>query len=183
MSRAAKCGVPSRYAACDRGSWSPSPDSYPWPDLDRWLTDAKRPWAVVFIGPTGSGKSHIATALLMEWISSGERFAWWVDAAEAIHGLREDLARQPEAIGITMREKLHADRLVLIDDFLAERMTDFAHSEWLYALTQRYNHERPTIFTTNADSLESFDALDPRVTSRLGDGLVVRLSGRDRRTA
>lgn len=176
-----KLGVPGRYLNCTHETWKPMAKGDPWPHLERWMNYADRPWCVVFLGPTGCGKTHLATALLREWISrcGGRTTCWWIDAASAINQLRDEVQRDPSAYGRTMREKLHDERLILLDDFLADRLTDFAHDEWVYALSQRYNHMRPTIITCNAEDLESFDALDPRITSRLSSGLVIRLAGKD----
>lgn len=177
-----RVGVPVRYLDCRRETWTPLGTNDPWKTLDLVLDGGKRVWVVLLIGPTGSGKTHLATAFARAHCGAGGW--WWIDAADAIHKLREDVRREPEERGTRMIEKLHAQRLVLIDDLLSDRLTDFSRDEWVYALNQRYNHfdgESVTVITTNAERIEDFDALDPRVTSRLHDGLVIRLSGRDRR--
>ena len=83
----------------------------------------------------------------------------------------------------TVATKLADPRLLLLDDLGCTRMTDFIHEQFMYAVSKRYNDFYPTIITTNAESLEALDAIDPRLTSRLHEGLVVTLGGRDRRVA
>lgn len=172
--------VPPRYDHATFENWIPQTAHDPRPMLRQWMASAplERPWCLTFLGPAGTGKTHLASATFKAW----GRWGWWLDAVEAISLMREEAANPPER-ATTVEKKLLDPRLLLIDDFGCTRMTEFAHEKWMYALCQRYNHRYPTIITTNAESVEAFDLIDPRVTSRLHEGLIVTLAGRDRRAA
>jgi DNA replication protein DnaC len=179
--------IPERYESMTLSGWQPAEgERDPRRDLQRWVTDPKRPWCITFLGPTGTGKTHLATATFALWTAPGSnRYGWWLDSADAINLLREESApgvRPPERRTL-VATKLSDPRLLLLDDFGCTRLTDFAHEQFMFAFSRRYNSFMPTIITTNAEALEAFDAVDPRLTSRLHEGLVVKLSGRDRRVA
>ena len=180
------CSVPERYRPMSLSTWQPGenePD--PRPNLQRWVTDPRRPWALTLIGPTGTGKTHLASAVFALWTAPGSnRYGWWLDATDAICQLREqaDPKRAPERTTL-VAAKLADPRLLLLDDLGCTRMTEYVHEQLMFAVSKRYNDFYPTIITTNAESLEALDAIDPRLTSRLHEGLVVTLGGRDRRVA
>lgn len=179
------CTVPERYESMTLTSWQPAEgERDPRPDLQRWVTDPKRPWSVTLLGPTGTGKTHLGSAVFKLWVSPGhERYGWWLDATDAIQLLRSEAAGQFPERQTPVSRKLADPRLLMLDDLGCTRMTDFVHEQFMYALSKRYNSYFPTIITTNAEALEALDAIDPRLTSRLHEGLVVKLSGRDRRVA
>lgn len=79
---------------------------------------------------------------------------------------------------------LRDPHLLLLDDLGAERPTDWT-AERIYALIHhRWEHDRPTVVTTNLDPAALRDAVGERVYSRLvHDVLAIRLTGADRRRA
>ena len=171
--------TPARYSQMRLDNWEPRDGNDPRKLLHSWVTNPNRPWSIVFLGPAGTGKTHLATGVLFEYVGP----SWWLDAAEVVSQLREEVRNGARAGVTPVETKLLDPRPILIDDFGCTRLTDFAHEQWTRALCYRYNHLLPTLITTNAEKLDAFDVLDPRVTSRLHEGLVITLTGRDRRAA
>lgn len=173
--------APARYKDMRLDNWQPPAGADdPRDELRAWVVAGDRPWCVVLLGPTGTGKTHLATAVFREWSERGG-YGWWLDSAEALHLLRDESFNPPER-RTPVQKMLLDPRLVLVDDFGTTRLTDFAHEKWLYVFGQRYNDCRPTIITSNAMRLKDFDAIDPRLTSRLHEGLVINLAGQDHRS-
>ncbi len=141
-------------------------------DLQSWRG---KPWSVLFLGPTGSGKTWAATRLYGELLCEQWSGALWMSAAGAIEKIRREMMDWPETL-----DRLRNVPLLLLDDLGAERDSDFTREKLSFVLCSRYDQLRPTILTSNANLLE-LDAWEPRVTSRLGDGRVVKLAGGDRR--
>lgn len=158
--------IPKRYQECSRENWVGT-----WP-LDKPWRGA--PWALVFTGPTGTGKTHAATAVYKEMLGNG--FGWWFNVSQAIDCIRDEFR-----VGKGSQTKRHMmdPRLVLFDDLGTGNSTEFSLSLLSSVICHRYNEEYPTIVTTNARGLEDFEAIDPRIASRLGEGIVLKLEGKD----
>jgi DNA replication protein DnaC len=171
----ARAGCPAKYQAV--------PSTLPLhADLKDW---AGNPPFVVILGLVGRGKTWQATRLFGELRAAG----WsgvWVDALEAVEQIRREMATVED--GRTL-DRLCETPLLLLDDFLAERDTEFARDKLSFVLRRRHAHEKATIITTQSvdgkgvPSLAGIEVIEPRLASRLAEGRVVRIGGRDRRMA
>lgn len=148
-----------------------------------WAGD---PWCVVFLGKVGVGKTWQATRLFgglrqAAKKSGGRCSALWISASSAVEQIRAEIATDHD--GRTLRRMLDCD-LLLLDDFGAERDSDFGRDKLSLVLCHRYNHELPTILTSNLEDSQgvpSLEKVEPRLASRVGSGVVIRVAGRDRR--
>lgn len=170
--------VPPCLARASRETWRE--EWHPWPaELSEWKGE---PWAIVFIGKPGRGKSHLAAARLRESLerNCSPRRRRWFDvpllAEEIGRAIRFQMYEEHERLLMLARQ----DSLVVFDDFGAEA-GEWAAQHAPLLLRYRYNHGLPTIVTCNADSVRDLQALDPRIASRLSEGLVIALGGKDRR--
>jgi DNA replication protein DnaC len=166
-------GTPERYLRV-------SADLELHPSLAGWDGE---PSMLTILGLVGSGKSWQATRLLGERRCEG----WvcrWFDTSEALYTVLQEIGTGDD--GKTMAALMHTPMIVL-DDVLAERDTPFNIDKLSLILRHRYNRELPTIITSNsmdvggAPSLDGIHQIEPRLASRLAEGLVVKLAGRDRR--
>ena len=171
--------IPHRYRPAVREGWLG-----PWPlpsELDEWRAlPGASPWTILVLGPKGCGKTFAASALFRATVERQRirgRFVDWPDTIEAVKREFDDEA----AHGKTERRLLAPD-LLLLDDLGAERPTEFALALAARVLRHRHAQALPTIITSNAHDLSAFEAIDPRVASRLAeDSVVLRMTGRDRR--
>ncbi len=159
--------IPPRYSRCTAATWSGDvPFSMgEWPDR----------FDMVYIhGATGSGKTHLATALLrLAWVVHGN--ALWSDAAEVVETFKKDIeARRPAG------HRYAIVTLLLLDDLGSERLTDFSADRLNYVLRHRYNWQLPTIVTSNLRPAELGEQ-DGRLASRLCSDVTVKLTGDDQR--
>lgn len=172
-SQLARLGVPRRL-------WAVPQNMTPRPKLAAWKEGS---WCALILGPVGSGKTWQAVRLFgamygaeaEERTWNGRKFARFIDTSEAVDRMRQEI-RNPE-LGDIVEELRRAPGL-LLDDFGAERNTDFARERLSLILRMRYNDMRPTIITSNAKSLADFE---PRLASRFAEGVVDFMEGRDRR--
>lgn len=129
---------------------------------------------LLLMGGCGSGKTHLAVAVLVEIIHSGKSgrvlFCNFQDLIQEIQASFDADA----AVGKSeiLRPLLEADLLVL-DELGSVKPTQFVQDILYYVINSRYNTVRATIFTTNAFD-DSGDA-GQRLQDRVGDRLRSRL--------
>lgn len=170
--RLQKIGVPPRYHHCSLASYSGEP---PKEALDWIIRPGGR--SLLLWGPdTGSGKTHLGTAALRSLESAGHR-CWWASAVDLARmlSLEEFNPEQP-----THRKSARVE-ILMVDDLGVEHGAVLKGSERLEAvLEERYRFHRATILTTNLTPEELF-ARHPRLASRLNEGVVCEIAGKDRR--
>jgi len=170
--------IPMSYRECTRDSWRGS-----WPPAApaagaRWWDSS---WAVFVHGSsTGVGKTHLATALFLEAFDVGGFISCrWLSTKALLAAVTGEIAAKAER---RIEREAREAQLLLLDDLGAERATDFAREVLSALLCHRYDWQRPTIVTSNAEDLAAIDALDPRLSSRLAHhSLLVHRHGEDRR--
>jgi DNA replication protein DnaC len=138
----------------------------------------KRGDGLLITGPAGTGKTHLAAAIVRMLMEQGHR-AVFRRSAEFYAALRETYGG-----GITersvVRPLLEAPHLVF-DDLGAGSLSDHERRFTLEVLDRRMNALLPTVLTTNWLLPEIAERIDDRVASRLAGFLNFQLSGPDRR--
>jgi chromosomal replication initiation ATPase DnaA len=172
--RLAAAGVWEEYLHCTREAWR---GTWPAAQLQGFGSDRH---LCTILGPVGSGKTHLATAILGEWLGGGGRGRWW-ETSTMLAEARQGVAA---GSGARLSEKLKsAKHLIVLDDVLSQQGTDWTDA--LISQVVRYRHGRhlPTVITANVANLVELDRIEPRLGSRCGSGIVIGLVGVDRRTA
>lgn len=125
-------------------------------------------------GPVGVGKSHLAAALLARWLpvvmeqdtSVDLKWYYWGDIAASLTAWKSG--------GVNRNLPV-----IVLDDIT--RPDRSAHTTVLRAvINYRWENDLATVITSNL-SLSAWDAIDPRIASRLADSYVVEFTGKDRR--
>lgn len=146
--------------------------------VTRWIENPGD--GLLLSGTTGSGKTHLAAALLRELIKRGQKCTF-----RRIANLYQDL-RESFRLNTSEAEILSpylASPLIVLDDLGSGALSDMERRAALQIIDVRLNSLRPTIITTNLDLEEISAKIDDRVASRLGTYVNVRLAGADRRLA
>jgi DNA replication protein DnaC len=138
----------------------------------------EEPRGILYLyGDMGTGKTHLAAGTAIRLVERGYpvRVYRASDIVTSIH-----VALREKNLDVLMGRLKHV-RVLVIDDFGAEHMTDFLAAEWFDLLDYRYRQYAATIITSNVkpDNLGM-----PRLTSRFSDtknAVVVGITARDYR--
>ena len=145
---------------------------------DAWTPGRKDGKGLLLTGPCGSGKTHLAVAVLLAIIDRKKpgklTFSNFQDLIQEIQA-SFDSDEVPSKSEI-LRPLLEADLLVL-DELGSQKPSLFVNDILYYVINTRYNDARTTIFTTNFT-----DDLNERIGERLRSRLYemtdeVRLTG------
>jgi chromosomal replication initiation ATPase DnaA len=172
--RLAAAGVWTDHLYCSRETWRGE-----WP-AGKLRDFGKTRHFCTVIGPVGSGKTHLATAILGEWLLAGGR-GLWRESSTTVEEIKRGMR---SGSGDRLIDELKSgERLLVLDDLLTEQGTDWTEFLLSHVLRYRQGRHLPTVITANVADLADLDAIEPRLSSRCGAGIVIGLTGADRRTA
>jgi chromosomal replication initiation ATPase DnaA len=179
--RLAAAGVWEEYLHCTRETWRGA-----WPAAKLAELGRSQHLCTIF-GRVGSGKTHLATAVLGEWLRGGGR-GLWRETSAALEQIKRAMAGGGDggAGGGADRliDELKSGRhLLVLDDLLTQQGTDWADFMVSHVVRYRQGRQLPTVVTANVTDLVELDRIEPRIGSRCGAGIVIGLVGGDRRTA
>jgi DNA replication protein DnaC len=107
------------------------------------------PNGLLFIGPCGVGKTHLAVSILQRIILFRSQPALFVDLNDLYREIRASYNRPAtEGTEYDILAPLVDAPLLLIDE-LGCVATPWAQDTLHYLVSQRYNEQRPTLLTTN----------------------------------
>ena len=167
-------GIPTRFAES-------SLENYHCPPGDRQALGVVRRWALaatdgaglVIGGGVGSGKTHLAVAAtrliarrLLEFRDFvPERVAFYANVPVLMDQLRD--AVNSDASGDAVLRPYCEIDLLLLDDLGAERGTEFERDRIRRLVSDRWDHCRSTIVTTNTFPDDWDEVMGERTASRL----------------
>lgn len=136
---------------------------------------------LLLIGTTGTGKTHISTAIAKAIISQGFDVLY-----DSVQNIVNDFERDKFKSGYNSEqtsEKYNECDLLIIDDLGAEFITQFSVSALYNLINTRQNKGLSTIISTNLSASELAGKYEGRIYSRIigADYTVLRFEGDDRR--
>jgi DNA replication protein DnaC len=131
------------------------------------LAKHRRTRGVAIAGPTGCGKSHLAVAILINWLADGDTGAY-ISMPDIIDKMRWDTS-QIEGILKT----IETVGLLVLDDIGTERKTEYAIETMYRVINARTMSGLPMVVTSNL----SPEDLATRIGGVEGERIVSRISG------
>ncbi|HYU80283.1 MAG TPA: ATP-binding protein [Vicinamibacterales bacterium] len=154
--------IPPRFARTELDMYQPDTDSQrvalkkarrfveSFPVVERGL---------LFHGPYGVGKTHLAVGILKEVIRKTGAKAFFFETPELLRQVRHTYNSQVDQTEMgVLKPILDADILVL-DDLGAEKTSEWVQETLGLVINSRYNTRRPTILTSNLH--DPMDNADP----------------------
>jgi len=137
---------------------------------------------LTLLAECGRGKSHLAMATLIFHMkkNGGKLNACYYQVETLLDDLRSKFSNQTYDehdnydVLVNFVKKVN---LLVLDDFGAEKGTEWAKAKLDEIIDERYLYKRKTIVTSNLP-LEQFPS---RVASRLSEGVIVVMEGKDYR--
>ena len=185
--------IPRRYDSCTLNSFFPAPNSgsqllafnyafrlvREYPAVERGL---------VFMGPCGVGKTHLAVAIIRGLLEKGVGclFYEFGSLLKEIQDSYNPISKNSE---LRVLAPVYQAEVLVLDELGASKPTDWVRDTMMQIIGTRYNDRKLTIFTTNyADARRSpaEETLEDRVGTRLRSRLfemcrTVQVDGEDYR--
>ena len=166
-------GVPDRYHGATLAGWQPQGDkeAIQKPKMIAWAAgvDMAGSASAVWIGPPGTGKTHLGCGLLMDRFQVGKD--GYYTTAKGYTDRIKNSYRQDSPESSTDVLQRFASVPVLVIDEVGRQFE--AKSEELYffeLINERYNKRRPTLFLSNLSDEEFRTFVGSAVMDRLKEG-------------
>jgi DNA replication protein DnaC len=180
-----QANIPRRYLSCSLDNFEVHNDShrdalkisrqfvknYPAQDV-----------GLVFIGPCGVGKTHLAVAIIQELIRTKDAACIFYDFRDLIREIQSTFTPESTLSESDVLSPVFSSEVLVLDELGAKRTSAWVEETVFYIINHRYNHKKMTLFTTNyPDTEESEDKRDSfykRGDESLVDRIGVRLRSR-----
>ena len=126
---------------------------------------AKEPegW-LVFLGVSGCGKTHLATAIANHRLSQGQS-VFFAFVPDLLDYLRSTFSPETRLGYDDTFERVKKTPLLILDNLWVGSATPWAEEKLFQIVNYRYNNRLPTVFT----SRKRLEDIEERVASRLAD--------------
>ena len=125
---------------------------------------------IVYEGAYGCGKTHLAVAIANARLEQfGDRILF-ITAPDLLDFLRTTFSPNAEVSYSEAFEQICNVPLLVLDDLGVENPSNWAKEKLFQLLNHRHVQALPTVITTNT----ALDELDPRISSRMMEGAVVK---------
>jgi DNA replication protein DnaC len=134
--------------------------------LESWEENQEEGNGLYFCGGVGTGKTHLAVAVMNELIRKKRVPSLFVTVPELLDNLREVYNKPGRNLDEWMDAVQNADLLIL-DDLGSERVTEWVRERIFVIVNHRYRESLPTIFTSNIGPKDLAQQLGERTASRI----------------
>jgi len=142
------------------------------------------PVDIVLTGSPGTGKTHLAVAILRELVRESkirrDAHARFVPVPELLAEIRASYRDDGPDERDIMDRYSQLPYLVL-DDLGAEKTTEWSITTLYLIIDRRYRDMRPTVVTTNLTLDQIAGTLSERISSRLASGKIITIKAPDYR--
>jgi len=136
-------------------------------DAARAFADNPDGW-IVFVGPPGAGKTHLAAAIGNFRADLGIP-PLFIVTPDLLDYLRATFSPESAVRYDRRFEEIKTTPLLILDDLGSHAQSAWAKEKLFQIINHRYNAELPTVITMSLDALKE---IDPRIQIRLADARI-----------
>ena len=134
--------------------------------LGNWEENREEGKGLYLCGGVGTGKTHLAVAVLVELVRKERVPSLFVTVPELLDNIREAYNKPGRDLDEWMEAVQNADFLVL-DDLGSERPTEWVRERIFVIVNHRYREALPTVYTSNVGPKDLAEQLGARTASRI----------------
>ena len=124
--------------------------------------------SILILGSPGTGKTHIAIAIMQELIKAGIKNMQFKSTPDLLMSIRRSYDDDSETKDAVIIDRFIKYSFLVLDDFGAENITEFTASALYMIVNGRLSEEKPTIVTSNL-AMEEINETMPRIASRFAE--------------
>jgi DNA replication protein DnaC len=128
---------------------------------------------LLFVGPVGVGKTHLAVALIKELIRTKVAPCLFYDFRDLLKEIQDSYNPESQRTESRILQPVHEADVLVLDELGAAKPTAWAQDTMTQIINTRYNQKRITIFTTNY--LDKPKLGEETLAERVGERLRSRL--------
>ena len=129
------------------------------------FTVGNSPPVLVFVGPPGSGKTHLLEAIGRQFLDQGRTVRYEL-VAHLLQRLRSSFNMNEES---RVMEVCYGADVLLLDDLGLEKPSDWVREQITALVDERWRNNRLLVVGTNESHITIEEKLGPRLASRLFD--------------
>jgi DNA replication protein DnaC len=133
---------------------------------------------LLFIGPCGVGKTHLAVAIIRELLEKKNVSCSFYDFRELIRDIQSSFTPESNLSEAEILAPVFEVEVLVLDELGAKRPTAWVEETVFYIINQRYNQKRPTIFTSNYFDVDEEEDKREKMYKEKDDSLVSRIGYR-----
>ena len=164
--------IPPRYAKCSFDTFKSAPGTSQDNALllaQKLVNDYPVDRGLLFMGPAGVGKTHLAVAIIRGLIEKG--FAGiFSEFGSLLKEIQESYNPVSKSSELKVLAPIYQTDVLVLDDFAMAPLKDHERDTMYQIINKRYNDQKLTIFTTNYSDARRSDkdqVLEDRIGTRL----------------
>ncbi len=175
--------IPKRYENCSFESYSPVGDGTSNKVKSQADAQMYAKWfvseypildfGILFIGPSGVGKTHLAIAIISSLIQTKSISCLFYDFRDLLKEIQDSYNPISQSSEMRVLAPVYDAQVLVLDELGAAKPTDWVRDTMTQIINKRYNEQKMTIFTSNY--LDKAREKEETLTDRIGIRMRSRL--------